>query len=314
VNNCTVKHAGEGEKFWLVGDHPTIKLSGAQTGGAYAVTENWTGPGGGPPPHVHANEDEMFYVIEGKLGLMLDGKTFTADAGEAVYLPKGLPHAFKNIGDVPVRFLIVATPAGFESFVAAAGTRIETIPCDKAVDGDAIAKLLADCPQWGITILPPDYQPTGPAPQRPKCRELWALGQHVTLKLTAADTGGKHSLCEVRSDPGTGVPPHFHHREDEMFYVLHGTYAFQLGDDTVTAEAGTFVHVPKGTLHGFRNVGTTPGMLLDCHTPGGFEQFFEDIGFECVDVTAAPPGGAPDMAKVMAAVEKHGMVMTPPSR
>ena len=99
-----------------------------------------------------------------------------------------------------------------------------------------------------------------------------------------------------------------------MFYVVEGSYAFQLGDTTVVADKGSFIHVPKGTVHGFRNIGVSPGKLMDCHTPGGFERFFEEAGCECTDADAGPPNVAPDMAKVVALFEKHGMTLSPPSR
>jgi hypothetical protein len=65
-------------------------------------------------------------------------------------------------------------------------------------------------------------------------------------------------------------------------------------------------------MHGFLNTGTTPAKMFDCNTPGGFEKFFEDIGTLCTDASAGPPKGPMDMARVMAMVAKHGMVMPPP--
>lgn len=57
--------AGQGSTFHILGgDVVTIKLTGQETGGAFALLETVTPPGAGPPPHVHHREDETFYVLE----------------------------------------------------------------------------------------------------------------------------------------------------------------------------------------------------------------------------------------------------------
>ncbi len=134
---------GEGEKFWIVGDHLTFKAGPEQTGGKYTAAINWVGPGGGPPPHMHQREDELFYVLEGTLLFMKDRQTMVAGPGTCVYLKKGIPHAFKNVGEGPARFVLVAAPSGFEKFVAEYGVRIDRIPCEHEVNPAAIEKLLA---------------------------------------------------------------------------------------------------------------------------------------------------------------------------
>jgi mannose-6-phosphate isomerase-like protein (cupin superfamily) len=77
--------------------------------------------------------------------------------------------------------------------------------------------------------------------------------------------------------PKGGPPLHVHEREDELFYVVEGHYLFQCGDQSVQVSQGGLVYLPKGIPHGFRNIGSTPGVLLNTITPGGFEQFFAEI-------------------------------------
>jgi quercetin dioxygenase-like cupin family protein len=57
--------AGEGRKVWVVADTYTLKATRDNTGGALALIEASVPAGGGPPPHVHANEDQAYYVLEG---------------------------------------------------------------------------------------------------------------------------------------------------------------------------------------------------------------------------------------------------------
>lgn len=110
-------------------------------------------------------------------------------------------------------------------------------------------------------------------------RSLWVLGELATYKIPSRRTGGAYALFEVATHPGSGPPPHVHHREDEAFYVVEGEYEFLVGGRALRAEAGSLLYVPKGTLHAHKNVGETLGCLLATQTPGGlYERFFEQVG------------------------------------
>jgi quercetin dioxygenase-like cupin family protein len=94
----------------------TYKARGEQTGGALTAIENVIAPGEGPPLHVHANEDEAWWVIEGTLRFRLGEQAAEAPAGTFVFVPRGVAHAFQNVGDGPARILVLFTPAGMERF------------------------------------------------------------------------------------------------------------------------------------------------------------------------------------------------------
>jgi len=94
----------------------TVKLSGKDTAGAYALLENVTQPNEGPPLHVHHREDEGFYVIEGDYVFEAAGKRFEAHTGDFVWVPRDTPHTFQNIGSKPGRLLLTVEPAGVEEF------------------------------------------------------------------------------------------------------------------------------------------------------------------------------------------------------
>ena len=79
---------------------------------------NVTPPGGGPLPHYHLNEEEWFYVMEGRVSFLKDGQWAEVAPGGAVFMPRGAVHTFKNVGDTPLRMLIHTTPSGFEIFFA----------------------------------------------------------------------------------------------------------------------------------------------------------------------------------------------------
>ena len=103
--------------------------------------------------------------------------------------------------------------------------------------------------------------------------------QLLTRKLGGARTGGAFSLFEVAVQPGGGPAPHIQHEEDECFYVLEGRFAFLIERARTEAGPGSLLYVPKGTLHGFENVGGATGKLLMSQTPGGLhERFIEEAG------------------------------------
>ena len=64
------------------------------------------------PPHVHPHQDEYIYVLEGRIDLILDGKTQVAHTGDLVRMPRGIPHAFFNNSGLPAKALFWAAPAG----------------------------------------------------------------------------------------------------------------------------------------------------------------------------------------------------------
>jgi quercetin dioxygenase-like cupin family protein len=100
------------------GDEVTILLGAAETGGKHAVFTTVTPPGGGPPPHYHLNEDESFYVLEGRVEFLKDNAWVEVPVGTSVFTPRGVVHAFRNPGDQPLRMVLHTSPSGFENFFA----------------------------------------------------------------------------------------------------------------------------------------------------------------------------------------------------
>ena len=100
------------------GEEITIHLDGERTGGKLTMWTEITPPGGGPPPHYHLNEDEAFRVLEGRVTFLIDGDWRELGPGRAAFMPRGVVHAFKNVGDKPSRMLLTTTPSGFEKFFA----------------------------------------------------------------------------------------------------------------------------------------------------------------------------------------------------
>ena len=94
----------------------TFKARGEQTNGALTLFENVIAPGDGPPFHTHAGEDESWYVLEGELRFRLGDDIASVGAGAFVFVPRGTPHCFQNVGAVPARIIVMFTPSGMERF------------------------------------------------------------------------------------------------------------------------------------------------------------------------------------------------------
>jgi mannose-6-phosphate isomerase-like protein (cupin superfamily) len=76
----------------------------------------------------------------------------------------------------------------------------------------------------------------------------------------------------IEMAPGRELESHVHADEDDAFYIVEGELTFVFGGESVIAAPGTFVLVPPGVEHGFRNDGATPVRMLNIHAPAGFDR------------------------------------------
>jgi mannose-6-phosphate isomerase-like protein (cupin superfamily) len=130
----TVLGPGEGETMTIRGNTLTILADSAATGGAFGVLDYTAAPGfPGPPPHLHHEAAEVFYVLEGKLTMRLGDETLTLPAGGFVLVPPGTVHTFSNQAEAPVRFLGLLEPGGFEQYFRDLRDALAGGPLDPAV-------------------------------------------------------------------------------------------------------------------------------------------------------------------------------------
>lgn len=103
---------GGGRSVWFNGGLVTFYALGEDTGGAFTLFEEAIAPQDRALPHLHDEEDQAFYVLEGEHEFVCDGRAFAAGAGSFVYVPRGTTHSYENVGAEPGRLLILSTPAG----------------------------------------------------------------------------------------------------------------------------------------------------------------------------------------------------------
>ena len=108
------------QREWLQtrpGEHCLIRVSADDTNGIYSLVEIVSSPGDDTPLHVHENEDEHIAVLEGTARFAYGDKIFDAPAGEVAILRKGIPHAWGNRSDKPLRIAVIAFPGGIEQIL-----------------------------------------------------------------------------------------------------------------------------------------------------------------------------------------------------
>ena len=135
--------------YWVVGDILRLRLTGAETGGAFSIVEIDVSPGGGPPLHTHEREAEAFYVLEGVLEWTTEGRTIEAPAGTTFTGPRGVAHTYANRSDEPAKLLFMPYPAGFELYFTEVGIPV-TDPTAPAPPAD-LEKMLSISPKYGLT-------------------------------------------------------------------------------------------------------------------------------------------------------------------
>ena len=104
-----------------------------------------------------------------------------------------------------------------------------------------------------------------------------AFGLDIKVLLSTEAAGGAISVLMGWHKPGEGPPDHVHFKQEEMFFIVEGTYEMTVGGQTSTAGPGTIVFIPRNTVHRFKNVGDTTGCMLDWTLPGGQDHYFKAI-------------------------------------
>jgi quercetin dioxygenase-like cupin family protein len=120
-----------------------------------SIVELTGAPGDTPPLHVHTDEDETFYVLEGEVTVHVAGRDpLVLGPGQAAFAPRGVPHVYVVTSSTPARWLGTTTGHQFASFVEALSTPAAepTLPTDVEIDPAHVAAVAA---RHGIELLGP---------------------------------------------------------------------------------------------------------------------------------------------------------------
>ena len=139
---------------WFLDNLVYVHVDGAQSGGAFGLTE-LRGPHGDMPPlHLHERDDETFYVIEGTVSVFVEDMETALTAGQALLASRGKPHTYR-VESEQARWLVINNPSGFEEFILKVSTEAPTAelpPLGRPADPGRLADEAA---KVGIQILGP---------------------------------------------------------------------------------------------------------------------------------------------------------------
>jgi quercetin dioxygenase-like cupin family protein len=120
-----------------------IMVDKQMSDGASTVLVTDVPPGGGPPPHTHTMEDEIFTALEGEFELLIEGQWVAAPVGVPMFGPRGNCHTFRNSGTTPGKLQVVAAPGGLEVFLE---------QLSKLSPATQLAEMMELAAQYGITF------------------------------------------------------------------------------------------------------------------------------------------------------------------
>jgi len=151
-----IRQSDEGERLWFAGGGLfTMKATSAETGGAFLMLEDRMEHGKVTPLHVHANEDEALYVLQGDLLLHVDGEEHELHEGGFFLAPRGVPHAFMVTSET-AHVIAIQTPGSGEAFYRAASDPASTPgEAPRPADFDRLRAVAQNSPSIDILGPPP---------------------------------------------------------------------------------------------------------------------------------------------------------------
>lgn len=148
--------AGSGPATWAMGSLFERLVAAGETGGQLGASIVTQPPGVASPVHVHTREAEAWYLLEGTMTYLAGTELVRLGAGDFIYLPRDVPHAFRVTGTVPARFLGLTLPGELfdiydEVGVPAAERRVP----DGGVSAQDVARWIELAPRYGLRIVGP---------------------------------------------------------------------------------------------------------------------------------------------------------------
>ncbi|MGG6310797.1 cupin domain-containing protein [Paenibacillus macerans] len=117
LSGAVVTYAKELKWFdTMPGEQMAIRIHSNQAGGAVTVIEARVPALSGPPKHIHKEREEIFEILEGTFLFQCGDTEFEATPGTSVVVPRGVPHAWANVGTDTGRILFTFAPGGIDDF------------------------------------------------------------------------------------------------------------------------------------------------------------------------------------------------------
>lgn len=133
----------------------------------------------------------------------------------------------------------------------------------------------------------------------PDAGPVWDMepGRPTIFKLTSEETGGSAAVFEESVPVGAGTPLHKHHASDELIHLTGGELTLKLGSRTTVIGSGTWVFIPRGTPHAWRNTGSTAAHASFVFAPAESAKFFEQLRLLAQPIPSIPPEVLADLCQ-----------------
>lgn len=306
------KTVAPGQGHWLTWSGGPVRYLalGEDTEDRFALNWGSARPGSAAPPHRHTFA-EGFYVLSGEMTFTAGNRTLALGPGGFLHIGAGTAHFPKNNGTANAEVLVLTAPAGFDRYqreVAAPGEQSE----------DEFRQRLEEvAPRHGIDLHPPpsafEQEPVITVRRPGEGRRLAVVGDLYTVLIGGDETEDRYALIDAVIPPGGGPPPHRHNREEEFFYVLDGELTCWSDDAEMIATPRTFLHLPRGTVHHFKNRSDRPARTLIGVAPAGLERMFAETGADWTGKSESPPPPSPDdVTRLLAVAPRYGIDILAP--
>jgi quercetin dioxygenase-like cupin family protein len=217
--------------YSFAGTTMTVLVPGDLSGGAFTALHVIKPHGCSTPPHSHAAETELCYVLSGSLGVETEGRGITVGEGDCIVLPPTRPHRLFNGSGADVREFLLCAPAMFDRFVAAAGTPVAPYAKPRGMTDEDRGRLVAAAPGFGIHLLPsaaPQSVAHGAATSSSETLDMPDPRFDVRAKLGSADT----DLVLVRRSISPGLSLTLQsHLDPGCLFVIDGELEVCLEDE-----------------------------------------------------------------------------------
>jgi quercetin dioxygenase-like cupin family protein len=261
-----------------------LKLSSKDTLGKLSAFEYFGTQKTGPSLHAHLNQDEMFYVLEGRYIFQSDEEKQLLQAGDLIFLPRTIKHSWVQISDTGQMFYFLQPAGQMEEFFLKmsklSGKESDTERKQIGIDA-------------GIVNYGPPLSPTEKHIINDRLSNGFIIrsgesrfGEKTKLnnrnlndiKVSGKDTGSELAIFEYNGNEKGGPPLHIHNSQDEIFYIAQGSYMFRCADEKFTLQKGDMIFLPRGVPHAFAQL-TDNGKLLYFMQPSGkMEDYFRAMG------------------------------------
>jgi quercetin dioxygenase-like cupin family protein len=146
--------AADGPAVWFGDAIYTFRATAETTNGSLTLAEASVPPGSGPPPHIHPEVDEAFYILAGQLEFLNGDKTFLAGEGDFVFVPRGTRHRFRNVGVHVARLLFMFTPAAMEGFFMEIGEYARPGEAPPPLNPRQLKQIVDLAPSYNLVLAP----------------------------------------------------------------------------------------------------------------------------------------------------------------